>query len=461
MALYDDITGWISNHPAKTGTLAGWYQQACGLLAAVVAVPLVIRMLPPEEAGLWFSFQSILAILSLTDFGFTLVLSRQVSFSMTAQGHPIDATTDFLDIRSGWEGISDIYALTRRIFRWVCAFGFLALAILYHTVLPLGKLLENPSPETAISWYVLGISCLLLVQAKPHQALLDGMARVYFTRLLSGTQLLLSGFGVVAVLMNGGRLIHMTMAVFITALLNYAAVRWGVHKVAGGHLVPPVRLNRKNLAKFARIATPLGVMSLSAFMGSSVQVPLVGFILGTAAVPAYFLAQRIGTVLNQSCLQFVFPQSPLFTQEVGARHYSEAKHRMQRTLFLTSTLIVMANIVFYVASPTVADRWVGPGRYLTGVPLLILAIDFCLMYGAMVWGSFILARGINPFMWSTLLSGLITISLCLVLGQRFGLLGIATASLVAGLCTNYWFIPFQGLQMIKTLKHPISATANQ
>jgi O-antigen/teichoic acid export membrane protein len=282
---------------------------------------------------------------------------------------------------------------------------------------------------------------------------MEGMARVYFTRLLSGTQLLLSGFGVVAVLMNGGRLIHMTMAVFITALLNYAAVRWGVHKVAGGHLVPPVRLNRNNLAKFTRIATPLGIMSLSAFMGSSVQVPLVGFILGTTAVPAYFLAQRIGTVLNQACLQFVFPQTPLFTQEVGARNYSNAIHRMKRTLFLTSALIVMANILFYAASPTLADHWIGPGRYLTGLPLLILAIDFCLMYGAVAWGSFILARGINPFMRSTLLSGVITVTLCLVLGQRFGVLGIATASLVAGLCTNYWFIPFQGLKMLRSFPH--------
>lgn len=455
MAAHDNITGWISRHPARAGTLAGWYQQACGLLAAVVAVPLVIRMLPPEEAGLWFSFQSILAILSLTDFGFTVVLSRQVSFSMTAQGLPIDAATDFLDIRSGWEGISDIYTLTRRIFRWVCVLGFLALAILYHAILPLGKILTHPGLETAISWYVLGLSGLLLIQAKPHQALLEGMARVHVTRLLSGTQLLLSGFGVVAVLMNGGRLIHMTIAVFITALLNYAAVRWGVHKVAGGHLVPPVQLNRNNLAKFTRIATPLGVMSMSAFMGSSVQVPLVGFILGTTAVPAYFLAQRIGTVLNQACLQFVFPQTPLFTQEVGVRHYAKATRRMKRTLFLTSTLIVVANILFYVAGPALADQWIGPGRHLTGLPLLIMAVDFCLMYGAVVWGSFILARGINPFMGSTLLSGLITITLCLTLGQRFGVLGIATASLVAGLCTNYWFIPFQGLKMLRSFQHGV------
>jgi O-antigen/teichoic acid export membrane protein len=99
------------------------------------------------------------------------------------------------------------------------------------------------------------------------------------------------------------------------------------------------------------------------------------------------------------------------------------------------------------------DKWVGPGRYLAGLPLLILAVDFCLMNGSGIWGGFVLARGINPFMWSTLLAGVMTLVMCVVLGQRFGVLGIATASLVAGLCTNYWFAPLQGLKLLKALKN--------
>ncbi|MEI6703731.1 MAG: hypothetical protein WCL71_09395 [Deltaproteobacteria bacterium] len=450
-----ELCDWIDRHPAKAGTLAGWYQQVCGLVAAVVAVPPVIRLLPASEAGIWFAFQAMLAVIQLTDFGFFLVLSRQVAFSMTTHEPQGDSGTDFLSLRPGWEGVSDIYALTCRIFRWVCGFGFIVLVILYHYVLPLGKMLEHSGSETAVSWYLMGLSTLLLVQAKPHQALLDGMAKVHLTRILSGTQFLVSGFGVVAVLIAGGRLIHMSFAVLVIAILNYAAVRWCVIRATGNCLVPAVSLPRDRLVKFLRVSVPLGVLSLSAFMVTSVQVPLVGFLLGTAVVPTYYLAQRIGTVMNQACLQFMFPQLPLFTQQIGACRYPDAVYRMRRTLILVSTLSVVANVVFYAGSPLLVEWWIGPGRYLAGLPLLVLATDFCLVNCSGVWGAFVLARGNNPFMWSTLLAGVITLILCLVLGQWFGLLGIAMASLVAGLCTNYWFVPFRGLRLLSSLKYSI------
>ena len=448
-----NLTDWVERHPARAGTLAGWYQQACGLLAAVVAVPLVIRLLPPGEAGLWFAFQSVLAILQLTDFGFTLALSRQVAFSMATQGAPREGGTDFLDTRAGWGGVSDVYDLTCRIFRWVCVIGLVVLAILYHAILPLGKMLEHRDAETTVSWYVLGISALLLLQAKPHLAVLDGMARVYLTRVLSGTQLLLSGFGVIAVLIGHGRLVHMALAVLATAVLYYAAARWCVRRTASRWLVPAVGMPKSSVRKFLRVTAPLGVLSLSAFMVTSVQVPLVGFILGTVTVPAYYLAQRIGSVLNQACLQFLYPQLPLFTRQIGARHYSEAARRMRRALVLATVLIVAANVVFYVAGPWVVDRWVGPGRYLTGLPLVVLAVDFCLMNCSGSWGAFVLARGINPFVISTLLSGAMTLVLCVVLGRGLGLLGITLASLVAGLCTNYWFVILQGLRLLRSLNN--------
>lgn len=449
---------WIDRHPARAGTLAGWYQQASGLVAAALAIPLVIRLLPPSESGLWFFFQSMLGILQLTDFGFTLVLSRQIAFSLTARDPEAGTNTDFLDVRPGWAGISDVYMLTRRIFRWLCGFGFVVSAGLYHAVFPLGRMIEHRNTETLASWYILGLSALLLVQTKPHQALLDGMAKVYLTRMLMGTQQLLSGFGVVAVLMGGGRFVHMSLVVFATAVLYYAATRGCVRWTTGHRLPQPLPLPRNLLFKFLRVSMPLGTLSLSAYMTLSVQVPLVGFLLGSAAVPAYYLAQRVGFVLNQACLQFIYPQLPLFTREIGARRYCEAAHRMRQALLLAGILVVAINVVFYVASPALADWWVGSTRYLAGIPMIVLAMDFCLMHCATVWGHFVLASGSNPFLWSTLISGLLNVGLCLLWGRSFGLLGIASASLAAGLCTNYWYNTRKGWQLLRWLKHSGAAT---
>src|SRR5689334_20897826 len=93
------VRQWINEHPARAGTLAGWYQQGCSALAALLVMPLVIRGLSAENAGLWFCFQNMLAIINLTDFGLSFVVARQVSYSLHAEGELGRAGTDFIPTR--------------------------------------------------------------------------------------------------------------------------------------------------------------------------------------------------------------------------------------------------------------------------------------------------------------------------------------------------------------------------
>src|SRR5438477_4475427 len=206
VTMFQSLRNWIEAHPARAGTLAGWYQQGCGALAALIAVPLVIKNLGPSDAGLWFSFQSMLAIINLTDFGLSFVVSRQVAYSLRAIGERAEDCPDFLPTRIGWAGVSDVYEVSRKMFRWVSLLGLVVLVILYHIILPLGKLLPASTIDMALAWYLLGMATVLSLQTKPHQALLEGLARFYLTRFVAGTYQLAAGFGAVGVLLAGGKL---------------------------------------------------------------------------------------------------------------------------------------------------------------------------------------------------------------------------------------------------------------
>ncbi len=443
---------WISNHPAKAGTLAGWYQQGCGLIGALVAVPLIIRLLRPEEAGLWFTFLSMLAVLQLTDFGFSLVLSRQVSYSLGARDSRIEGGKDFLHLQPGWQGVSDAYHICRRVFRLLSLLGFLLLVSLYHLALPIGKMASLLGGSTTWAWYMMGATALLQVQAKPHQAILDGMGRVHITRIILGSVQLMAGVGVIGVLLAGGGLVAMAAATLVCWSIHYALLKFSVRLTAqisprstGPEAVGLMR-------RFTRIAIPMGVLSASAFMVLSIQVPLVALLLGPAVVPAYYLAQRMGSVLNQACMQPLFPQLPLFTHEVAARRDGDARRRMIRTIATVCLLTLLANLAFLLFSPRLVDCWIGPGRYLAFPVLLALTGDMLLRNVTGVWGQFVLAAGTNPFAWPTFIAGCITLTAALVLGQSHGVLGIALAAMLAGLCTNYWFCPMHGLRLLRSLR---------
>src|ERR1700677_627869 len=75
MTNWPKLRRWISSHPGKAGAVAGWYQQACTALVTMVSYPLVIRHLSEANAGIWFSFQGLLAAINLTDFGLSFVLA--------------------------------------------------------------------------------------------------------------------------------------------------------------------------------------------------------------------------------------------------------------------------------------------------------------------------------------------------------------------------------------------------
>src|SRR5881396_273211 len=140
---------WVQEHPARAGTLAGWYQQGCGALAALIVMPLVIRGLASESAGLWFCFQNMLAIINLTDFGLSFVVARQISYSLHVGTGLAQERSDFIPTRGGWQGVSDVYYASCALFRRVGLAALAILILLYHLVLPLGKLLIHADGETA------------------------------------------------------------------------------------------------------------------------------------------------------------------------------------------------------------------------------------------------------------------------------------------------------------------------
>src|SRR5687768_5870674 len=105
-SFFRKATLWLRNHPARAASLAGWYQQICGIFATLFTLPLIIQNLTANESGIWFTFQGFLAVIALSDFGISYVIARQVAYSL-GQGKREDSD-DFIHTEPGWTGIAEI-----------------------------------------------------------------------------------------------------------------------------------------------------------------------------------------------------------------------------------------------------------------------------------------------------------------------------------------------------------------
>jgi O-antigen/teichoic acid export membrane protein len=456
MHFYRQILNWSRSHPARAAVLAGWYQQGCTIFGAIVAIPFILRLLGRADAGLWFSLQGFLTMLGLADFGFSSAISRQAAYSLRfSEASSASRAPDLIETQPGWRGVNELYASSRVIFWGVTAVAGIALILLYHAVLPHTKLIEIRTPKTALIWYALGASILLNLQMRLSQSFLDGIGFMFLGRFISGSYALLWNIASVIALLMAPGLLGMSLAVLGASLIQFVAMHLALSRFAGREMDFKALASRPLISRLWRIALPFGFVSSGVYLINTIQVPLLGSILGPAAVAPYYLAARISQTLGAAVQQITVTQSPLFTQQLAAGDVNAARLRMNRTIRIGTLLYLATGLFLYFGSSPLVKLWVGPGQYVEKDVLLFLTINFLIAGFAVVPGHFVLASGSNPFALATLIQGALAVIGTIFLCPIIGVAGVPLSSLIGGLFTNYWYYPFRASH----LWHDLNRTA--
>lgn len=53
------------------------------IFVSILVLPLILRMLSPDELGLWYVFISISSLVLLVDFGFSTTLQRHITYAVS------------------------------------------------------------------------------------------------------------------------------------------------------------------------------------------------------------------------------------------------------------------------------------------------------------------------------------------------------------------------------------------
>jgi O-antigen/teichoic acid export membrane protein len=446
------LANWIRAHPVRASTLAGWYQQLCGIGGSILSIPFILYRLGDETAGLWFALLGFVMLFALADFGFSPAISRQAAHSLKNDPTRENLPSDLFLTSAGWVGVSELYAASRAIF-WKVTLGSAVLCVLAHeAVLPWTSLLPARTGESTLAWYLLGGALLVSFQTKLSQAFLDGLGWMYASRFIAGTYQLAWNLLIMVALWIRPSLAAMALVLFVTALAQFWAMHVALRRLTRGQLTFDGPAPAGMTSRLWRIALPFGFVSSGSYLESAAQVPLLGAVLGPTAVAPYYLALRITQTMQSAVGQLMTSQWPFFTQECAQGHWGGARSRMRQTIGLGLALHVGAALTFYLASPWLVELWVGPDRYLSAGVLAAIAACYLLNALAALPAHFVLASGRNPFAWTTLLHGGMTVVGVLFLCPYFGIAGVPLASIAAGLLTNFWFVPMHGWRVWRDLK---------
>lgn len=442
---------WPSTYPARAGAVAGWFQQGCGMLVALLLIPVVTRFMAPDQAGIWFAFQGLVSMISLLDLGFGFAISRQAAFTIGATEATV-AKHDFIHLAHGWSGVAQLFLLTRTLYRWLAFMAALTAVFAFEVVTRVGNLVPPGTAGVRWCWYGMALASCILILTAGRSAFLNGLGAVYQTRFLAGIYQLAAGGGAAFAAWKGWGLPAMGISFAFCAVFY----RFGVGIVSQSvtssmreapHIPPP----EGSLKRLARAALPIGGVTIFGSLIYTIQAPLLGILLGPEKVAPFYLAQKIASSINVANMQTGLPYLPFFTRLLGQGQTKEAKNLMRNVTFRITAFALVGSVIFFFVSPLAASFLLKSGSYLDRSILGLIALDMFLLSSTVIWSQFVLAAGRNPFLIQTLATGITSLVASIVFVNEFGVFGLPLATITAGCMFNYRKYLFEGRALWKRL----------
>jgi O-antigen/teichoic acid export membrane protein len=445
---------FLNKHPARAGTLAGWFQQGCGMMVALLLIPVVTRFLSPHEAGIWFAFQGLVTMIGLLDLGFGFAISRQAAFTIGSTETTL-AKDDFLHLAQGWTGVAQLFRLTHSLYRWLAIAAAGLGIVVFEVISRFGNLLPDGTPGVRACWYAMAAASCLLILTAGHSAFLNGIGAVYQTRLLAGLYQLAAGAGAASAAWAGWGLPAMGASFAVCAVAYRVVIGFFWHAYTHPmREVAEIAPAPGSLGRLARAALPVGGVNVFASLIYTIQSPMLGFLLGPEKVAPFYLAQKIAMACNMLAMQTALPQLPFFTRAYGSGDNAQAFTNFQKTVLHTSVFVIIAALGFYFFSPDAASILLHQEKYIDQYTLFLMTLDLMIMGCSTIWGQYVLASGKNPFVVTTLLNGISSLCASCFLVPILGLAGLPTATLIAGFAFNYRKCISEGLRLYKLTRSP-------
>ncbi|MDA7862892.1 hypothetical protein N9A63_04700, partial [Akkermansiaceae bacterium] len=408
----------------RAATFGGLFQQACSAGSAVLLFPFIVHSLSSADSGLWFSFQGFMAIAGLCDFGLGFVVARQTSYSLS-QTKNNQPEGDFIDFGEGGLGVASLRGHVEKIYNISGVVAFSVGILLYEAVLPLTAALDGVTEHSRIVWYLMLATGLFLLFANRWTAILNGANNVFTARIIFGSFFLVQGLSVTLAAVFGKSLVPMAILSLCVAIIYCLAVKYAALRT-----VPALRdrklgkVDRLLVKRLWKVAVPVGFTNTSSFLISSIQVPMLAVIFGPSHVAPYYLAQKLiqfGAMIGQ---QPITSQLSRFTAALSNGNPTLASRIMYQSLLFLVPVSLITGASFILLSPLLAGFLAPDNSYPGYLVLLLMATNMVLLNVASTGGQFVMASGKNPFMWVTILNGILNLCALWLLVPRFGLIGI-------------------------------------
>lgn len=401
----------------------GYAHFGLAIVTGLVLVPLTFRTLGARAWGLWLASSEVLEYAGMVDLGILAVLPWLLA---EAEGRRDRAELSNLVSQGVWLGLCTgvVYAVVALgLWQLLPSKMFLTAADRH--------LIDGP-----LTLFVLGTAMTYPLRA--YRALIGGMQDVLFNGIVTIAQTVVGAVLTAVLLISGYGLYALVAAVVGPSLLAHAA--WTIRAA----IIAPDVVRRFSRPRFTQLRMLLtnGFGTWLGDLGWQLQAASNGIVIAYMGhpewVPVYACTAKLGAMCTQ--LTWVLPDSghiglaQLHGERTSTLRVRDVVLMMQRLHLLMAGAVACGLLAF---NPAFVTRWVGAPLFgglglnaLLAAGVILGSFTHGLITSAAIVGNRPRV-GLLVFV-----NGIVQAPLAIVLGHRFGLPGVAWATLAAAATTS-------------------------
>lgn len=422
--------------------------------SGLLLLPLLLRLLPTNDLGMYYVFLQLAALLPIIDFGFSVSIARYVSYAMggarelKAQGlvpieEPGPPNSPLL-----WR----LLRTTQQLFRRLSLLTFLLLGLGGTWTVSL-RVHETALPGyTWLAWGLMLASGVLEIYAGWWTVFLRGMNDV-----LQSTRIAVVAYAIrlvlscLLLLLNAG-LLAVPVAALIGSLVQREWSRRRCLRLLGTPVASVGDSEKSLLAVLWPNSWRVGLQLLSCWAVSYANALICVKVFGLAVNAQYGLSLQIAQIIASMSGVWLTVKWPLVGQYRTRQDYPALRRLLWPRLWLQSFTYVGMALPALLLGPTLL-QWLGTNKVMMpsdwmGLMLLAAFLDMQFSF----WTTLLSTENRIPSLWPTVATNALTLIVVLAL-VHWTQLGAGALVLAPFLCSSlfsYWYWPIAGARSLRT-----------
>jgi O-antigen/teichoic acid export membrane protein len=411
------------------------------VVAGLITLSFITHSLSGEMQGYYYTFNSLIALQIFVELGLTVALTQFSSHEMaglswqsdgtlSGQAKPKRRLQSILKFALFWFGIAAVVMIIL-----LCTFGI----YFFSTSATNSSASLNPIYDINIPWVMLVLVAAINIFCSAAIAVLEGCGQVTSIAKMRVLQGLIAPAVACLILYLGGGLYSLVGASMATMLVSLIWL-WVNYRVFFNDLltnhIDESGMNWRN--EIWPFQWRIAVSWISGYLGFQLYIPLLFDTQGPVAAGQMGMTLQLINALNGVAIVWISTRAPIFGSLIANNQRQKLDELFFRSFFqslfvlLMGLIILMCIIIYFTSSEVKYIDRVVPYKYF-----LIFSLISTFNHIVQSEAIYLRAHKEEPFLGISIVGGLMTLILSLILIPPFGLLGATvtyfTCSLIFGL----------------------------